>query len=163
MHQRLIKSALVLALGGFTAIIAINNLTHYDMNFRFVQHVMSMDTVFPAFRDSTRAITDEKLHHLSYQLIISIELAVAFLCTLSGILMCKNIRKPDHYRSAKTLALYGLSGGFGLWFVGFMLVGGEWFMMWQSKFWNGQQAAFRISLIMLLALIFIAQPEEKTE
>lgn len=37
----------------------------------------------------------------------------------------------------------GLTLGFTLWFAGFMIVGAEWFQMWQSTTWNGQQAAFR--------------------
>jgi predicted small integral membrane protein len=38
-----------------------------------------------------------------------------------------------------------------------MVVGGEWFAMWQSPTWNGQQAAFRFYTTLLLALIFVAQ------
>jgi len=52
-----------------------------------------------------------------------------------------------------------LTLGFGLWFFGFMVVAGEYFVMWQSKIWNGQDAAFRIATEMLGALIFIALPD----
>jgi hypothetical protein len=34
-----------------------------------------------------------------------------------------------------------------LWFSGFITVGGEWFLMWQSEIWNGQEAAFRLVVI----------------
>jgi predicted small integral membrane protein len=36
---------------------------------------------------------------------------------------------------------------------------GEWFAMWQSQVWNGQQPAFRILVSILLVLIFVAQPD----
>ena len=36
-----------------------------------------------------------------------------------------------------------------MWFVGFVVVGGEWFLMWQSATWNGQEAAFRFYLTVL--------------
>ena len=49
--------------------------------------------------------------------------------------------------------------GFCLWFFGFVVIGGEYFAMWQSKLWNGQDAAFRIATTMLAALIFISLPD----
>ena len=49
--------------------------------------------------------------------------------------------------------------GFLVWFIAFLAVGGEWFAMWQSQVWNGQQPAFRILASILLVLIFVAQPD----
>ena len=46
-----------------------------------------------------------------------------------------------------------------IWFVGFTAIGGEWYAMWQSQVWNGQQAAFRITALILLTVIFIGQPD----
>ena len=42
---------------------------------------------------------------------------------------------------------------------GFMVIGGEWFVMWQSTTWNGQEAAFRFYVTALAALIFVNQPD----
>jgi predicted small integral membrane protein len=42
------------------------------------------------------------------------------------------------------------------WLVAFLVVGGEWFLMWQSKNWNGQDAAFRMFAIIGIALLFLA-------
>ena len=49
--------------------------------------------------------------------------------------------------------------GFLVWFFGFMVVGGEWFAMWQSPQWNGQQPAFRFYMTLLAVLIFVNQPD----
>jgi hypothetical protein len=38
-----------------------------------------------------------------------------------------------------------------------MVVAGEWFAMWQSATWNGQEAAFRFYVAVLAVLIFINQ------
>jgi Predicted small integral membrane protein (DUF2165) len=46
-----------------------------------------------------------------------------------------------------------------VWFFGFMVVGGEWFSMWQSAMWNGQEAAFRFYMTILAVLIFVNQPD----
>ena len=50
----------------------------------------------------------------------------------------------------------GLTLGFGLWFFGFLVVAGEHFAMWQSQTWNGQQAAFRLTTVILGMLIFLS-------
>jgi predicted small integral membrane protein len=55
----------------------------------------------------------------------------------------------------------GAAVAFLLWFFGFMVVGGEYFAMWQSSMWNGQQAAFRFYLTVLAVLIYVMQPDEE--
>mgnify|MGYP000570654832 CR=1 FL=1 len=58
--------------------------------------------------------------------------------------------------AAKDVAIAGLVLGFALWFFGFMVVGGEWFQMWQSQIWNGQEAAFRFIASLGLFLVFLS-------
>jgi len=48
------------------------------------------------------------------------------------------------------------------WLVAFLTVGGEWFLMWQSK-WNGQEAASRMFLVMGVILLFVNSPDEEIE
>ena len=40
-----------------------------------------------------------------------------------------------------------------------MVLGGEWFLMWQSSTWNGQDAAFRFYATLLGMLIFLNQSD----
>jgi predicted small integral membrane protein len=40
-----------------------------------------------------------------------------------------------------------------------MVVAGEWFAMWQSATWNGQEAVFRFYVAVLAVLIFVNQPD----
>jgi predicted small integral membrane protein len=40
-----------------------------------------------------------------------------------------------------------------------MVMGGEWFAMWQSKVWNGQASAFRFYVTLLLVVIFVNQAD----
>jgi len=46
-----------------------------------------------------------------------------------------------------------------MWLVAFLSVGGEWFLMWQSKTWNGQEAAFRMFTVVGIVLLVLLQPE----
>jgi predicted small integral membrane protein len=34
-------------------------------------------------------------------------------------------------------------------------VGGEWFLMWQSSTWNGQEGAFRFYVTVLAAAVYV--------
>jgi predicted small integral membrane protein len=45
------------------------------------------------------------------------------------------------------------------WLVAFLSVGGEWFLMWQSKIWNGQDAAFRMFACIGIILILLVLPD----
>ena len=65
------------------------------------------------------------------------------------------------FNGAKRFAVIGVTVAFLLWFGGFMVVGGEWFAMWQSKLWNGQEPAFRFYMTALAVLIFVNQPDKE--
>ena len=43
----------------------------------------------------------------------------------------------------------GTTAGFAPWFVGFVVVGGEWFRTWQSRTWNGREGCVRLCLAVL--------------
>jgi hypothetical protein len=61
------------------------------------------------------------------------------------------------FNRAKTYVIAASALAFLVWFFGFMVVAGEWFAMWQSATWNGQEAAFRFYVAVLAVLIFINQ------
>jgi predicted small integral membrane protein len=46
-----------------------------------------------------------------------------------------------------------------MWFLAFLSVGGEWFLMWQSKTWNGQDAAFRMFTVAGVVLLLLTLPD----
>ena len=64
-------------MGLLVSLVAFGNLTDYDTNFAFVQHVLLMDTVFPSSTIRYRAITNLALHHAAYALIIATEILTA--------------------------------------------------------------------------------------
>ena len=153
---RLVQTLLVAAIGLFAALVAIDNIIDYGTNFAFVQHVLSMDTTFPNNALMGRAITDPEIHRIAYAVIIGGEAVVGVLCLLGALLMLIGLGSPlDTFIARKTLAFAGLGLGFLLWFVGFLVVGGEWFQMWQSATWNGQESAFRFLASIGVVLIFL--------
>ena len=163
MYTRYSKVILVAAAALFASLVAFNNLTDYGSNYDFVHHVLKMDTTFPGNRAMWRAVESPALYHASYVLIIAIEILVAVLCWLGGFRLLSAIRDANRFNRAKGVAIAGLTLGIVLWFTGFITVGGEWFLMWQSQTWNGQQAAFRFVVVLGLVLVYLVQPDGQAD
>lgn len=162
MIPRASKALLVALVGVFSLLVGVDNIIDYGTNYAFVEHVMEMDTVFPDTTLTWRAITNDVLNHAAYALIISVEILTGLLC-VSGALRLWNMRAQSaaRFNAAKGLATAGLVCGFALWFFGFLTVGGEWFQMWQSKTWNGEDAAFRFVACIGIVLVFLNQADEE--
>ena len=152
------KIIICLSLSIFALLVGFNNLADYGSNYAFVQHVLSMDTVFPGNALKSRAILDPTLWSLAYGLIIFAEFVTGILLAVGVAYLIKGINNPKEFTHAKNWIYLGCSVGFLLWFFGFIVVGGEWFCMWQSEEWNGVEPAFRFVALIMLTLVFIAMP-----
>ncbi|MEM0955979.1 MAG: DUF2165 domain-containing protein, partial [Pseudomonadota bacterium] len=131
---RVMKALLVALVALFAFLVGLNNITDYDSNFAFVQHVLSMDTTFEGNRLMWRRIEAPWVHHLGYLGIIFAEFATAALCAVGAWkLYAARSAAPPTYARAVLLASWGLMIGVLLWFGGFITVGAEWFLMWQSQ------------------------------
>ncbi len=133
MTIRLLKTSMVFAVGLWALLIAADNILDYDSNWHFVQHVLSMDTVFPGNALKYRAITDPKIQALGYWMIIATEWVMSALCLTGAWGLFRARRNRLDFIAAKPLAACGLVLVFLMYFVGFVVVGGEWFCMWQSE------------------------------
>jgi len=156
---RVSKSIVCLSLALFALLVCLNNLLDYGSNYAFVRHTLSMDTVFPGNTLKSRAILDPFVWSLAYGLIIFTEFLTGALLLIGAISLLKNIHSPLTFNKAKNWVYLGCLTGFLLWFFGFIVVGGEWFCMWQSEKWNGIEAAFRFVVLMMFTLLFTALPE----
>ncbi|MGH6824547.1 DUF2165 family protein [Methyloceanibacter sp.] len=157
---RLTKIAMCLVLALFCLLVAFNNISDYNANYEFVQHVLSMDTTFPGNELRSRAITNPTLWRLVYALIIIAEGVTGALFLAGAVQMTRALRAPGAaFNRAKAYAIAGGLVAFFVWFFGFMVVAGEWFDMWQSKTWNGQEAAFRFYMAVLAVLILLNQSD----
>lgn len=155
---RYAKILICLALAGFCLLVAFDNIADPHSNYQFVQHVMSMDTTLPDNKLMYRAVTSPWAWKVTYALIIATQALSGILFLTSSLRMwqARNAAAADFNR-AKAYAIAGALVAFLLWFFVFMVIGGEWFAMWQSKDWNAQQAAFRFYVTVLAVLIFINQ------
>lgn len=146
-------------------LITLGNISDYDTNRTFVEHVLTMDTTFDSSNTKWRAITDDRLITATYLTIIAWEaltttvLTVAFLCWLRAIAIKRGVVVACQLSTVGWLMQIILFGG------GFLTIGGEWFQMWQSSEWNGTQSALQNFLIASIGLILVHlfRPESPNE
>ncbi len=158
---RIAKATSVAAIGLMALLVAIGNTTDYYTNDLIVEHVLKMDTTYPNSSIHYRSINEPILFYTAYIVIIVTEIGMAFCCLKGGWLLFRNLRKDTHsFHAAKNWGIAGITFGIIVWFLGFEVIGGEWFAMWQSSTWNGLSAAERILSFLVLVLIFLHLPEE---
>lgn len=160
MTMRLSKIVMCLCLAAFCFLVAFGNITDYGSNYAFVQHVLSMDTTFPGNALMYRSITNPSLWTAGYWLIIAGEAitCILFLVAAWRLWSARNGNAAE-FNGAKGAVALAATMGFLVWFLGFMVIGGEWFAMWQSSTWNGQDAAFKFYITILAVLIYVNQPD----
>jgi predicted small integral membrane protein len=160
MVTRIAKTLLLAGVALFYTLVVFNNLTDFDSNYRFVRHVLSMDTTFPGNHGLWRALASPSWHLAFYIGIIAWEIATTILLWWGFVHLLRAIRLAAmDFNAAKRTPVIALTLSLLMWLIAFLVVGGEWFMMWQSQVWNGQEAAFRNFVVVGLVLLFLMQPE----
>lgn len=135
-------------------LVGLSNVFDYASNFAFVQHVSSMDTLFSGESNRWRAVNTPILQHALYVTIILLEL-------VAGALLGVGVFSAWVGRAgALRWMRLGYTFALVLWFGAFLVVGGEWFLMWQSEKWNAQEDAFLLSILYLLLVLQLDHAEK---
>ena len=157
---RAAKVALVFGVAVFYTFVVFNNVTDYDSNHQFVRHVLMMDSTFPGNHGMWRAINSPAAHTAFYVSIIAWEALTMLLAWWGAARMLRAFNAhAAEFNRAKGVAIAALTLSLLMWLVAFLSVGGEWFLMWQSRNWNGQEAAFRMFTVVGIVLLLVAQRE----
>ena len=89
------------------------------------------------------------------------EAMMAFCCLKGSLRLVKNLKaEPATFHASKNWAVAGITIGIIIWFMGFEVIGGEWFAMWQSTSWNGLGSAERIVGFLMLSMILLHLKDE---
>jgi predicted small integral membrane protein len=157
---RICKILLLASTAFFFTLVAFNNLTDFDSNYQFVRHVLMMDSTFPGNHGLWRAIRAPWIHLAFYLSIIAWEILNAVLSWWGSIALFRALRRPQpEFQRVKQIGVVALTSGMLQWFIAFLCIGAEWFLMWQSKLWNGQDAAFRMFAVEALVLVILLLPD----
>jgi predicted small integral membrane protein len=157
-HAKTQKAVLVGAIGLYMAMVALGNATDPDANFAFVQHVLTMDTVPAASKQKWRAVTNPEMWRLVYVLILVYQTVVAGWLVWAAARLAR--ATEGSWKQAREFASGALVTTLLLWLVAFIIVGGEWFQMWQSNEWNGISAAARNFTVQALVLLYLQTPND---
>lgn len=145
---RLLQAFVVFIAGLYGLFVLMGNLMDYDSNYQFVKHVLSMDTTFEGNALMWRAITEPWIWTVGYIGIIITEAAFALCGLVGGIaLFMKRNAGNAVYDRARSWGYTAFGLGLLIWFVGFIVVGSEWFAMWQSSSWNGKDTAMPLAIL----------------
>ena len=164
MTLRIAKVFLVAAVAFFYTLVVFNNTTDYGSNYQLVHHVLLMDSTFPGNHGMWRAIPSPAIQTIFYWVIIGWEAVTMLLTWIGAARLARALRRPaSEFNSAKRVPIAALMLGMLLWLVAFICVGGEWFLMWQSKTWNGQEAAFRMFAVSGIVFFILALPDTEAQ
>ena len=153
-----LKILLVAAFAFHMSLVFFNNITDYGVNFVFVQHTLSMDTV-EGSSNNWRAINNEIIQHFFYIAIILWEFCISVLCWRGAWQSWRNVANSGFIdQTSKNTVSLGLIMGMLLWLVAFISVGGEWFLMWLSQGWNETGTAFSLFAVNGIILIIYLIP-----
>ena len=160
MTLRTIKTLLVFGVALFYTFVVFNNITDYNSNYQFIRHVLMMDSTFPNNHGMWRAANSPAVHTVFYATIIAWESITVLLCWWGAGRLARALRATAAaFNQAKRVAIIALTISLLMWLVAFLTIGAEWFLMWQSKNWNGQEAAFRMFTVVGIVLLFLALPD----
>lgn len=157
---RLLQAFTLFAAGLFGLFVFMGNLMDYDSNYQFVKHVLSMDTTFEGNALMWRAITVPWVWTVGYIGIILAEGAFAALGLIGGVkLFLRRDADAATYNSVRGWGYSAYGIGFAIWFIGFIVIGSEWFAMWQSSSWNGKDTAMPLAILWAGFAVLLAQNE----
>ena len=160
MTLRIARILLIASVALYHTLVVLNNTTDYGSNFQFVHHVLLMDTTFPGNHLMWRSIHSPFAYTAFYWCIIAWEAAIMALAWIGAAQLLRALRSPAaDFNSAKRISIVALTVGMMLWFVAFICVGGEWFLMWQSKTWNGLETASRMFIMIGVVLMLLVLPD----
>jgi predicted small integral membrane protein len=161
---RAAKIVLVAIIALFYTLVVFNNLTDFGSNYQFVQHVLAMDTTMPGNHGMWRALPYPAVYYTFYWTIIAWEIVTTLLLWLGvATLVRARSKAPADFNAAKGISILALSLSMVMWLLAFHTIGGEWFLMWQSHTWNGQEDSFRNFVEVALILMFLTRPETEAQ
>ena len=158
---RVCKIALVLAVALFFSVAVYNNITDHDNSWRFIQQVMTMATIRQDPDIMWRAISDPAVQFWAYLVIVGAQGLIALLCWVGGLRLLLTLFASDvDFNKAKNIAILGVTLGFLFYAVGFLIIAGEWFALWQSRSWNGQITIVSLLFFFGAVLVILMMKDE---
>ena len=157
---RVVTSVFVLMVASYYLLVAFDNITDPTnpnaSNWPFVQGVLSGDGVPADSGFEWRFIDATWFQVISYIGIMTLELLTGIVLLVAGILGLRRSRSSKRWNSAQRWTFLGGILGLTVFMFGFVVVGGNWFIMYLNSKWNGLTPAFENTMFTLGMLILVA-------
>jgi predicted small integral membrane protein len=156
---RTVTSVFVLMVASYYLVVAFDNITNPTnpnaSNWPFVQGVLSGDGVPANSGFEWRFIDATWFQVLAYIGIIATETITGIVLAIAGIIGLRRGRTVAGWNSAQKWTFLGGITGLTVFFFGFIVVGGNWFIMYLNSTWNGMTPAFQNTVATLGMLILV--------
>lgn len=154
---RVITSLFILMVAAYYLVVGFDNITNptnpNGSNWPFVQGVISGDGVPADSGFEWRFIDATWFQVISYILIIALETLTGIILLIAGFKGLRAAKTPPGWADAQKWTFVGGFLGLSIFFFGFMVVGGNWFIMYLNSKWNGLEPAFQNSVMTVSMLI----------
>ena len=161
--RRLVPVVLVLfpALWGIFSLL--NNVSGFAGTAEYaVKPMLAMTDTYGIPAQTWRAITAEGAAPIALILITATETLAGVLGFVSFFAMAKNLRAPaQSFNRAKVPGIFACLAAVAVWGLGFMVVGGDWFLSWPGEQGiMGQLGGMIYTLPAMFALIFLVREDD---
>lgn len=159
--MRIIKTLLVAGMALFLTLGAFGNITMSDGGYGAVATAASMEGTFQHPNAMWRAVTSPALIWIGFIGIVLTEIVAAVFLWIGAARMFTGRATANAFAAGKRTAQIGLGIAACLYFIGFLVIAQEWFLMWQNQQLNVLQDAFRMfASAALISLWLWLVPEE---
>lgn len=152
---RLIVGVVVLIAASYYLVVAFDNITNPDSNWAFVRGVLSFDGVPADSGFGWRKLDSHALQVIAYVLIIAGETISGLLLAWGGVRALRTTASPARWAASQRLSLLGCAVGLLVFWFGFIVVGGNWWVMYLNAKWNGLEPAFQNATLTALTAVGI--------
>lgn len=150
---RNLKTLLVAGMALMLTLAAFGNVTMPNTGYEAVRIAMGMQTTYRNPHAMWRAVESPVLIWAAFGLIVLAETTSAALTWIAATRLWRGRANKVQFDTAKSTAYLGLGVAACLYFIVFLVIAQEYFLMWQSTKLNVLQDAFRLfASAMLIAL-----------
>ena len=169
---RVVTSLFVLMVASYYLVVGFDNITNPTnpnaSNWPFVEGVLSGDGVPADSGFEWRFIDATWFHAISYIGIITMETVTGIVLLIAGILGLRRAGSPPAWAHAQRWTYVGGILGLTVFMFGFMVVGGNWFVMYLNSKYNGldpasQNIVFTLGMLILVTGVVIGSSITRSE
>lgn len=152
---RTTASSLVLMTAAYYLVVAFDNITNPDSNWPFVRGVLSENGVAAGSGFEWRAIDAQWFHVVAFVGVIVFETLTGLLLAYAAYRGLRANDDRDAWAHAQRSTFLGMTTGLLIFFLGFITIGGNWFVMYLNSKWNGLDPAFQNSVMTMFMAVFV--------